>query len=309
MRHATLITCLFLPMGQKYGARLQTRIHCQNGCGAGGNWGRVRRALGGLPHRKRERHPGCFRIFRSSGTGGSAIVGSGAGDFVTDDGSHYRSKAKCLADTDGHYEQLDRDGDGRSAWWQNYCNDYTQLRMAGDYGEDCDDSDPSVSQYSWRDADGDGATVGDAQCGVDVPDGYASYPSLTPDCDDTDPAVSQPIYTDVVTVKHGCVVANALWPAWHRSLTGRPRRQAFRRATPTATTALQTFIREHSRPGGMASIVIATATTTRSAAATRALRVAASCWRRARYPSCARVPVRICSSPRSRPARLVSGEP
>jgi hypothetical protein len=133
----------------------------------------------------------------SSGMGGdNVVVGVGAGDFVTDDGSHYRSKAECLADTDGYFERLDRDGDGHTATWLNHCNDFTQLKTGVSAGEDCDDTDASVSQYSWRDADGDGATVGGSECGVDVPDGYSAQPSRTPDCDDTDPAVSQAVYTD-----------------------------------------------------------------------------------------------------------------
>jgi Putative metal-binding motif len=137
---------------------------------------------------------------RDSGSSGAPSSDAGvvidAGDFVTDYGSHFRSKAECLADTDGYIERLDRDGDGRSATWRNYCNDYTQLRTADSEGEDCDDTDPSVAQYSWRDADGDGATVGDSRCGADVPTGYSAQPSRMPDCNDNDPELSQNLYTD-----------------------------------------------------------------------------------------------------------------
>jgi len=53
-----------------------------------------------------------------------------------------------------------------------------------------------VSQPYWRDADGDGVTVGNSHCGADVPAGYSGQPSQTPDCDDTDAAISQNVYTD-----------------------------------------------------------------------------------------------------------------
>src|SRR5882724_7623507 len=132
----------------------------------------------------------------SCAPGSDAGVVVGVGDFVTDYGTHYLSKAECLADTDGIIERLDRDGDGRTATWLDYCNDYTQLKSGVWEGEDCDDTDPSVAQSSWRDADGDGATVGAAQCGSDVPDGYSAQSSRTPDCDDKDPALSQDVYTD-----------------------------------------------------------------------------------------------------------------
>ena len=98
---------------------------------------------------KRESGRGVASDSGSSGAGGDGVVvANGAGDFVTDDGSHYRSKAECLADTDGYIVRLDRDGDGRSAWWQNYCDDYTQLNKVNPEGTDCDDTDPGVAQFS-----------------------------------------------------------------------------------------------------------------------------------------------------------------
>ena len=82
---------------------------------------------------------------------------------------------------------LDEDGDGVPALWVDHCGALTPLdpEVVPGQNADCDDGDATRHRRVWKDGDGDGATVGEAECVGDVPGGYSEVRS-TEDCDDTD---------------------------------------------------------------------------------------------------------------------------
>lgn len=115
--------------------------------------------------------------------GGAANAGFGGAD-------------DCAPGSDGSLLILDRDGDGRSAWWHSRCGVVALASDTRYRNADCDDTDPALFRYAWRDADGDGATIGEPLCVGTLPVGYAEQRSWESDCDDADPSLEQLLYED-----------------------------------------------------------------------------------------------------------------
>jgi hypothetical protein len=78
----------------------------------------------------------------------------------------------------------DFDGDGVIGVWTVGCGGEEQTGLQKSNSDDCDDTDPTRAAKGFRDADGDGYTLRNAECFASRPVGYNPLRSTVEDCDD-----------------------------------------------------------------------------------------------------------------------------
>jgi hypothetical protein len=90
----------------------------------------------------------------------------------------------CILGT-GRTVFRDFDGDGVIGTWVVGCGREEQKGLLVSNSDDCDDTDPTRAVKGFRDADGDGYTLQDAECFASRPAEYRPLRSTIEDCDDS----------------------------------------------------------------------------------------------------------------------------